>query len=67
MVGLIEELGKAIIVLTVLRKLGKLSIMTGLLIGACVGAGFAAFESAGYALQPFVQFQQISGYAAAYG
>lgn len=67
MVGLIEELGKAVIVLAVLRKLGKLSILSGMLIGACVGAGFAAFESAGYALQPFIQFQQITGYAAAYG
>lgn len=67
MVGLIEELGKAVIVLAVLRKLGKLSILTGMLIGACVGAGFAAFESAGYALQPFIQFQQYAGYAAAYG
>lgn len=67
MVGLIEELGKAVIVLAVLRKLGKLSILTGMLIGASVGAGFAAFESAGYALQPFIQFQQITGYAAAYG
>lgn len=67
MVGLIEELGKAVIVLAVLRKLGKLSILTGMLIGACVGAGFAAFESAGYALQPFIQYQQITGYAAAYG
>lgn len=67
MVGLIEELGKAVIVLAVLRKLGKLSILSGMLIGACVGSGFAAFESAGYALQPFIQFQQITGYAAAYG
>lgn len=67
MVGMIEELGKAVIVLAILRKLGKLSILTGMLIGASVGAGFAAFESAGYALQPFIQFQQITGYAAAYG
>lgn len=67
MVGLIEEIGKAVIVFAILRKLGKLSILTGLLIGASVGAGFAAFESAGYALQPFIQLQQITGYAAAYG
>lgn len=67
MVGVIEEFGKAVIVLVVLRRLGKVSILTGMLIGACVGAGFAAFESAGYALQPFIQFQQIAGYAAAYG
>lgn len=67
MVGLIEELGKAVIVFAILRKLGKLSILTGMLIGACVGAGFAAFESAGYALQPFMQYLQLTGYAAAYG
>ena len=66
-VGLIEEIGKAVIVFAFLRKLGKLSILTGLLVGACVGAGFAAFESAGYALKPFMQFQQMAGYAAAYG
>ncbi len=67
MVGLIEETGKAVIVFAILRKLGKLSILTGMLIGAAVGAGFAAFESAGYAIQPFIQFQQITGYAAALG
>ena len=67
MVGIIEEIGKAIIVYVFLRRLGKLSILTGMLIGASVGAGFAAFESAGYALQPLMQFFQYSGYAAAYG
>ena len=44
-----------------------MSILSGLLIGASVGAGFAAFESAGYALQPVIQFFQNSGYYAAYG
>lgn len=67
MVGLIEEVGKAVIVFAILRKLGKRSILTGLLIGASVGAGFAAFESAGYALQPFIRLQQMTGFAAAYG
>lgn len=67
MVGLIEELGKAIIVYVFLKRLGKLSILTGMLIGASVGAGFAAFESAGYALQPLMQFLQYSGFAAAHG
>lgn len=66
-IGIIEEIGKAIIVFVFLRRLGKLSILTGLLIGASVGAGFAAFESAGYALQPLLMFLQRSGYAAAYG
>ena len=67
MVGLIEELGKAVIVYVFLKRLGKLSILTGMLIGASVGAGFAAFESAGYALQPLMQFLQYSGFAAAHG
>ena len=48
--GIIEETGKAVIVYYFLSKLGKLTILNGLLIGAAVGAGFAAFESAGYAM-----------------
>ncbi len=66
-VGVVEEVGKAIIVFVFLKRLGQNSILEGLLIGACVGAGFAAFESAGYALRPFMSFMQSSGYAAAYG
>ena len=50
MTGVIEETGKAIIVYYFLKRLGKLSILNGLLVGAAVGAGFAAFESAGYAM-----------------
>jgi RsiW-degrading membrane proteinase PrsW (M82 family) len=38
-----------------LRRLGKLFILNGLLIGAAVGAGFAAFESAGYAMSYLFQ------------
>lgn len=67
MTGVVEETGKVVIVYWFLRRLGKLSILSGLLIGASVGAGFAAFESAGYALQPVIQFFQNSGYYAAYG
>ena len=58
---------KAVIVYVFLKRLGKLSILTGMLIGASVGAGFAAFESAGYALQPLMQFLQYSGFVAAHG
>lgn len=65
--GIIEETGKAVIVYIFLRRLGKLYILSGMLIGACVGAGFAAFESAGYALQPLLVFLQQIGFAAAYG
>ena len=53
--GFIEETGKAVIVYYFLRRLGKLSILSGLLIGAAVGAGFAAFESAGYAMNYLFQ------------
>lgn len=67
MVGLIEEIGKAVIVYAFIKRFGKPSILTGMLIGASVGAGFAAFESAGYALQPLIQFLQYSGFAAAHG
>ena len=65
--GIVEEVGKAIIVFWLLSKMKRLSILGGLLIGASVGAGFAAFESAGYALQPVLAFFQNSGYYAAYG
>ena len=48
-IGLIEEVGKAVIVFYAIRKTKNPSLLNGLLIGSCVGAGFAAFESAGYA------------------
>lgn len=50
LVGVIEEIGKAIIVFYFIKRLGKRNILPGLLVGASVGAGFAAFESAGYAM-----------------
>lgn len=50
LVGIIEEIGKAVIVYYFIKKLNKRRILPGLLIGASVGAGFAAFESAGYAM-----------------
>lgn len=50
LVGIIEEVGKAVIVYYFIKKLSKRNILPGLLIGAAVGAGFAAFESAGYAM-----------------
>ncbi|MCI5835182.1 MAG: PrsW family glutamic-type intramembrane protease [Firmicutes bacterium] len=52
MVGLIEEAAKATIVAIFLFKSKKSNyILDGLLIGAAVGAGFAAFETAGYILR----------------
>lgn len=44
-----EELAKFILVYIIIRKRKSKYILNGLLIGAAVGAGFAAIESAGYA------------------
>lgn len=52
MVGIIEEVGKLIIVYALIKRLSSCNfILSALLAGACVGAGFAAFESAGYAFR----------------
>ena len=52
MVGLIEEVAKAAIVAIFLFKSKRSNyILNGLLVGAAVGAGFAAFETAGYILR----------------
>lgn len=67
LVAVIEEIGKAVIVYVFLKRIGKMTILTAMLIGASVGAGFAAFESAGYAMDPLMQFMQYSGAAAAHG
>ncbi len=52
MVGVIEEVAKTVIVAIFLFRDKKCNyILNGLLIGAAVGAGFAAFETAGYILK----------------
>ena len=48
--GIAEEIGKILAVIIVVRSARYGYILNGLLFGAAVGAGFAAFESAGYAL-----------------
>ena len=59
LVSIIEELGKLGIVAWFLSKEKNAKYhINGLLIGAAVGAGFAAFESAGYALESFI----VGGY-----
>lgn len=50
-IGIVEELAKAIMVIAFVRYRKYKYILNGLLIGAAVGAGFAAFETAGYALR----------------
>jgi RsiW-degrading membrane proteinase PrsW (M82 family) len=48
--GVVEETGKALALLIVVGNLRYRWQLNGLLFGAAVGAGFAGFESAGYAL-----------------
>lgn len=48
-VGIVEEAGKLVIIIYFIKKLQSKYILNGLLIGAAIGAGFASFESAGYA------------------
>jgi RsiW-degrading membrane proteinase PrsW (M82 family) len=50
-VGVIEELGKGAVLLAVAHQVHHREPRDGMVLGAVVGAGFAAFESAGYALQ----------------
>ena len=46
----LEELAKLVVVILVARRAQYRYHLNGLLFGAAVGAGFASFESAGYAL-----------------
>jgi len=55
-VSLVEEIGKLVIIGYVIKKLNPKFILNGLLIGTTFGAGFAAFESAGYAYRFGVVF-----------
>lgn len=56
MVGVIEEVGKLVIVYILIKHLPNCNyILSALLVGACVGAGFAAFESSGYAFVSLLQ------------
>jgi protease PrsW len=54
-VGLIEEGAKAIVFLAAARGLATRHPREGMILGATVGAGFAAFESSGYALKAFLE------------
>ncbi|MEN1967540.1 PrsW family glutamic-type intramembrane protease [Lentibacillus sp. N15] len=49
-IGIVEEIGKFAIVAYFIKQLHTKFILNGLLIGATIGAGFAAFETMGYAL-----------------
>jgi protease PrsW len=53
-VGVIEEGGKGLVVLAVAAFVRPRVPRDGMVLGATVGAGFAAFESAGYALRALI-------------
>lgn len=49
--GIVEELSKVVAVIWFVRNLKYRYVLNGLLLGAAIGVGFAAFETAGYALR----------------
>lgn len=53
-VGLVEELGKLLAILIFVKLLNPKYILNGMLIGASIGAGFAVFETAGYAFRYYL-------------
>lgn len=58
--GLVEEPGKLLVLAFVINNRKYRSILNGLLLGAAVGAGFAAFESAGYAFLYLLEHVSVS-------
>lgn len=54
LVGIVEEVGKIVVAGHYVKKRNTSYILNGLLLGACVGAGFAVFETAGYAFSNFM-------------
>ncbi|MGA0557534.1 PrsW family glutamic-type intramembrane protease [Larkinella sp. VNQ87] len=58
--GIVEESGKLLTVLALMRNKRKYPwILNGLLFGAAVGTGFAAFESAGYAFVALLEYGSV--------
>jgi RsiW-degrading membrane proteinase PrsW (M82 family) len=54
--GIVEEAGKLLAVILIVRHSRYPYILNGLLFGAAVGAGFAIFESAGYAFNALLSY-----------
>jgi RsiW-degrading membrane proteinase PrsW (M82 family) len=59
-VGLIEEAAKLAALMVLTRHLHTKSIRDGMILGATVGFGFAAFESAGYAFTALFSVDGLS-------
>ncbi|WP_063837063.1 PrsW family intramembrane metalloprotease [Phaeacidiphilus oryzae] len=58
-VALIEEAVKAAVLVLITRRLPLTGRRTGLVLGAAVGFGFAAFETAGYALDAAISVRGL--------
>jgi len=52
--GIVEEVAKLAAVVIICRQTKHKYILNGMLFGAAIGAGFAAFETAGYAQDAFL-------------
>lgn len=59
LVGLIEELGKVLVVAYYVKRNNTRYKLNGLLLGSCVGAGFAVFETAGYAFMSLINTNRL--------
>lgn len=60
--GVVEEVAKLLTVVAVMRSVRYKYILNGILFGATVGAGFAAFETAGYALNQGLLTGLLTGF-----
>ena len=60
LVGLIEELGKVLVVAYYVKRNNTRYKLNGLLLGSCVGAGFAVFETAGYAFMSLINTNRLT-------
>ncbi|WP_294428069.1 PrsW family glutamic-type intramembrane protease [uncultured Treponema sp.] len=54
LISVVEEIGKACIVMMLITRNKNYTVLHGLLIGGAIGCGFAVFESAGYAFNVFL-------------
>lgn len=58
--GIVEESGKLVVVALLMRQAKYKYVLNGLLFGAAVGAGFAWFESGGYAFRQLLEAQSLT-------
>ena len=59
LIGIVEEVGKLVIVAIFIHLMNTKYVLNGILIGAAIGAGFAVFESAGYAFNVYLSYQSF--------